>query len=433
MIATPTVAAQPATAVPVPVPTPQTPVTVCQITADNAVDLTGLVPTATGYVAIDGANSDWPVAIVHLDSACGRTSTQQYPRQPRDPQDIEIDRTGTLWISDSGDPQLSRSNIALWKIPPSGQGSIYRFTYPDGAHQSDAMVLDGDGRPIFITQPASGSGPANLYEPGPGPLQPNATVPLVNVGSFTPQATGTANKLSVIGNQLVTDGANSPDGTKVALRTFSDAYEWTVTGGNVVAAITKGTPLITPMPNEEEGKSIAYSADGKSFLTVSDVSGSTPLLSWLRAGPPAPKSTANLRTPGQASGLRAWFNSLSLGDLQGILVTVGLLSMGLIGTGVWMLYQDRLSPARRPGRPRPTRARQYDDDDDYDPAYGQQGYGQQGHGQPEYGQPGYGQQDYGEPGYSQQGYGQPGYYDQDPGYHDQGHYDAPAAPGWRPR
>jgi hypothetical protein len=343
---------------PLPVAPAQTPTTVCQIAADEtgAVDLTGLVATTSGYVAIDGANQDWPLYIIHLDSGCHRTLLQQYPTAAIDPQDLAIDASGTLWIADSGDPPpASRSHIALWKVPPSGPISIYRFTYPDGPHQAEAMVLDHDGRPIFITQPTSGSGPANLYEPAPGPLRAGAIVAMTNVGSFTPQATGTANKLSVLGNMLVTGGANSPDGTKVVLRTYSDAYEWNITAGNVVAAITKGTPTITPLPNEAQGKSIAYTPDGKDFLTVSEVSAPTPILRYVPGGPPKPSVAATPGGPGKPSALRAWFNSLTLNDLRLILITFALISASLIGAGVLGMVRSKRTPARRPaGRPGPS-------------------------------------------------------------------------------
>ena len=44
----------------------------------------------------------------------------------------------------------------------------------------------------------------------------------------------------------MTGAANSHDGKHVAVRTFSDAYEWSVTNGDVVGALTTGTPKITP-------------------------------------------------------------------------------------------------------------------------------------------------------------------------------------------
>src|SRR5262249_27433396 len=130
------------------------------------------------------------------------------------------------------------------------------------------------------------------------------------------------------------------------LRTYSDAYEWKVTAGNVVAAITKGTPTITPLANEEQGKSIAYTRDGKFFLTVSNVSGPTPLLRYIPAGPPAPHVATTPPGPAKPGALRAWFNSLTLGDLRLILITTALISAALIGAGVWGIMQNKRTPVR---------------------------------------------------------------------------------------
>jgi hypothetical protein len=336
---------------PLPVPSPQAPTTVCTIAQDytGAVDVTGLVAVSSGYVAIDGANNDWPPYVVHLDSSCKRTSLQHYPSSPVDPQDLAVDHTGTLWIADIGDPQVDRTHIVLWEVPPSGPVRIFRFTYPDGAHRAEAMVLDGDGRPIFITQPAGGTGPANLYEPAAGALQANATVPMTQVGSFTPQQTGTSNNLSSLGNGLVTGGANSPDGTRVALRTFSDAYEWKVTGGNVVAAITKGTPTITPLPDEQNGRSIAYSIDGRYFLIVPNVSDSAaPILQYVPATPPVPHIARPVAAgTGESTSL---LNSLSLDDVRTILLVFAVLGAALLGSGIRVVYRGRAGRAHSWGQ-----------------------------------------------------------------------------------
>src|SRR3712207_6972861 len=54
-------------------------------------------------------------------------------------------------------------------------------------------------------------------------------------------------------------------GGKVVLRTYSDALEWDVSGGDVLAALT-GKPRVTPLPDEPFGEAITYSRDGKSLL-----------------------------------------------------------------------------------------------------------------------------------------------------------------------
>jgi hypothetical protein len=100
------------------------------------------------------------------------------------------------------------------------------------------------------------------------------------VGEFRPVITGASNDLSTLGEMMVTGAATAPDRGRVALRTYTAAYEWSVPDGDVVRAITTGPPRITPLPGETQGEAIAYGADGGSFLTVADAAGPTPILRY---------------------------------------------------------------------------------------------------------------------------------------------------------
>jgi hypothetical protein len=69
---------------------------------------------------------------------------------------------------------------------------------------------------------------------------------------------------------MITGGAVSPDGRWVVLRTYADAFEFDVPGGDLVRAVTSGTPRAMPLPDEPQGESITYSPDGTALLTVSE-------------------------------------------------------------------------------------------------------------------------------------------------------------------
>ena len=58
------------------------------------------------------------------------------------------------------------------------------------------------------------------------------------------------NPLDALGRIAITGAARSPDGTRVVLRTYADAFECDVTDGDVVAALTSGKPRVTPLPHE---------------------------------------------------------------------------------------------------------------------------------------------------------------------------------------
>src|SRR4029453_6270793 len=87
-------------------------------------------------------------------------------------------------------------------------------------------------------------------------------------------------------------------GGGACLHPTPEAFEWDVSGGDVVKAITTGTPRITPLPDEPQGEAITYGADGASFITVSDVDSGkpTPLLPYPPAAPPRPATTTTATT-----------------------------------------------------------------------------------------------------------------------------------------
>ena len=83
--------------------------------------------------------------------------------------------------------------------------------------------------------------------------------------------TGTSNPFSFPGRLVITGGAVSPDGRRVALRTYADAFEFDVPADDLVRAVTDGSPRVIPLPDEPQGESVAYSSDGRALLTVSEV------------------------------------------------------------------------------------------------------------------------------------------------------------------
>ncbi|MFC7479403.1 hypothetical protein ACFQX7_04085 [Luedemannella flava] len=186
----------------------------------------------------------------------------------RSPQDLALGKDGkTIWVADFGDAK-NRPSIAVWKVPANhtSAATIYRMTFPDDPHPAQALLLDGDDTPIVLT---NDGGATELYKPTKKLVGNDTTgVPMEKVGEFKPAKTDTENDMSVLANQ-VTGAARSPDGSKVVIRTYADAYEFDVADGDVVKAVTTGKPRITRLPNETSGESITYSADGALFYTTS--------------------------------------------------------------------------------------------------------------------------------------------------------------------
>jgi hypothetical protein len=370
--------ADPSAAPSLPVPSAVPGQPVCNVDTSLG-GLTGLAATADGgYAVINKANT-YTTKVYLLDAKCQRTGSVAYTGNPsggaRDPRDLISPDGATFWVADTGDDiaNPSRPTIALWKLPANGgRGTMYHFAYPDGAHSADAMLLNGDGTPIFVTRVASG--PSGIYVPdGQMAPVPAPAVKLKKVGDFTPQHTGTDNKLGPVGQTSVTGGAVAPDGKHVVLRTMSDAYEWSVPDGDVVKALTTTNPIITPLPSEPDGEAITFSRDGKSFLSLtSQASGDTwSILSYTPAVPAAaPTKSASVAGGGHPSApkgdTRSWFSKLTLQQLTYLVGGVGLVGLIMVFGGILGIRSARNRPRSAPtGRARASSAGRWGDD--YDP------------------------------------------------------------------
>ncbi len=326
------------------VPAPKPGTVVCKITDNHLVGLSGMVATGDGYAVVnDGTVNAGALEVFFLDSGCHNIRRYVDYQQPNAPEDLAVAKDGTLWVADIGDPDRKREHVALWRVPPGhaanrGQASLYRMTYPDGKHDAEAMFMPASGHPIIVTK----ENPAGIYTTT-APLNANSPVPLQKVGTFKPVQTGTpGGPIPVLSQLLVTGAATSPDGTRIALRTYTDAYEWDLTDGDIVKTITTRTPRITPLPNEPQGESLTYSADGKSFVTVSETS-SLPndvvptIMRYTPSVPPPPTKAAKPGAPAAAA------SSLSLSDITLMVAMVGVVGLGLVIAGVVGIRRARRS------------------------------------------------------------------------------------------
>ena len=52
------------------------------------------------------------------------------------------------------------------------------------------------------------------------------------------------------------------DGSAIALRTYTDAYVWPLTGSDVPAALA-AAPTRIPLPDSPQGEAISFTADNR--------------------------------------------------------------------------------------------------------------------------------------------------------------------------
>lgn len=188
-----------------------------------------------------------------------------------------------LLLADIGDNNAKRTEVSLYRIPepaidPSrtGQagstGTADRFDlrYPDGAKDCETLLAAPDGRLYLVTKNLAGS---QVFA-APHPLEAGKPNLLRKIGeiNFATLPTTAKTLKSQVSRLLATDGAISPDGKRMVVRTYVDAYEWALPNGDVAAAL-KAKPRHIPLPETRQGEGIAYTRDGAGFLTTSEGEG----------------------------------------------------------------------------------------------------------------------------------------------------------------
>jgi hypothetical protein len=118
-----------------------------------------------------------------------------------------------LFVGDIGDNNATRKHITIYrvaepsKVGGSATADAFHATYPDGAQDAEALLAAPDGGLFLVTK--GETNPVRVYK-FPREVRAGTTVQLAPVGQLKP-----------VQDQAdrVTDGAFSPDGRWVVLRT----------------------------------------------------------------------------------------------------------------------------------------------------------------------------------------------------------------------
>jgi hypothetical protein len=233
----------------------------CQVTDPRLPELSGLVLAGDRMVAMNDGGSELTVYV--LDLGCQVVDVRTAPVDPYDPEDLALGADGTAWLADTGDNRQERPTVALLALRPDGTSGVYRMTYPDGLHDAESLLLAPDGTPYLVTKEVLGS--SGVYRPA-APVLDGGTVAMERVGTVNFTLTGTpGGPVGRAGQLMATGGAVSRDGTLIALRTYTDAYVWPMTGSDVAGALA-GTPVRVALPEEPQGEAISFAADDRQLV-----------------------------------------------------------------------------------------------------------------------------------------------------------------------
>ena len=186
---------------------------------------------------------------------------------PQDWEDIARDGD-TLFVGDIGDNTKTRDEIAIWSVTEpqtlEAEGSAgatrMTLTYPDGAHDAEALIHH-EGALWIFTKDADG---AAVYKAA-DPTAERQTLTLADVLVLPSEAGSGAE---------ITGADTSPDGESLLVRTEDSVLIYSLDGGLLEALA--GTPCLAPTPDAADGESIAATSDGYAALSE----GANPTL-WL--------------------------------------------------------------------------------------------------------------------------------------------------------
>lgn len=180
---------------------------------------------------------------------------------PVDVEDGALDPAGALVLADIGDNAARRRSVALHSTRPGGATRTTVLRYADRPHDAEALLLHPrTGQTLVVTKGLLG---AQAYEARGGVLEP--VVPVAVRATGTPGGPPPHR----VAQLLVTGGAVSPDGRRLALRTYTDAYVYEVPGDDLVAAL-RTEPRVLPLPATPQGEAVTWTRDGTALLTSSE-------------------------------------------------------------------------------------------------------------------------------------------------------------------
>ena len=192
-----------------------------------------------------------------------------------------------LYIGDIGDNDRARAQVLVYRVAepeaapedagsskkaprPTEAAEAIRLKYPDGKHDAEALMVHPLTGDLYIVTKEAGS-TAGVYK---------LSAPYTSASVNTLQRVGEVRLPGLFGG-LITGGDISPDGTRVVLCDYLNAYELSLPTAPAPAAaaaaavvgfdtVWKQTPLLIELGPRAQGEAICYGIDGASVYATSE-------------------------------------------------------------------------------------------------------------------------------------------------------------------
>ncbi|MCP3103529.1 hypothetical protein LZ198_32060 [Myxococcus sp. K15C18031901] len=194
--------------------------------------------------------------------------------EPRDIEDVTLGPCAPgvsrvcLFLGDIGDNFALRDDVRLYRLPEpetladaTVPVEVLSFTYPDGAHDAEALVADArTGRLALITKTRLSLGDVYALDG----LRPGTVVQATKLGTLSAPENV---------DRVTTAASLHPSGERLLLRTYSRVWEVRRAGAGSLEDLLTGTVVQVPHGSQPQGEAITFLSDGQGYLQGTEFSG----------------------------------------------------------------------------------------------------------------------------------------------------------------
>jgi hypothetical protein len=166
----------------------------------------------------------------------------------------------TIYVADIGDNNLDFSDYTIYQFaePPASTDTVtsfntIHFTYPDGAHDAEAFLIEPATKDIYIITKRDDS--SKIYK---------LRFPYSTASVDTVSLVGALNYNSVV------SAAMDPGGREIIIKTYLALYYYTRSPGETIEEALNKDYTILPYTPEPQGEAVAFANDNSSFFTLSE-------------------------------------------------------------------------------------------------------------------------------------------------------------------
>ena len=244
-------------------------------------------------------------------------------------------RDRVLYVGDIGDNDAVRPAVTVYRVDEPGETPVapgvpltevvaIELRYPDGPADAEAMLVDPrTGDLVIVTKSLLGR--SRVLRAPAASLVPGAPVPMVDEGGL--QVPRPPEPRPGLPGTMVTGGDVSPDGSVVLLRTYRSVLVFSRGEDQTLAEALLEPPCFAPQAEETQGEAIAFTGDGRAYVTISE--GSNPTIHRVELTEPVGTTTTAPTTSADEVG-EADDESATAAVLVGAAVVLVLLGAGAV-------------------------------------------------------------------------------------------------------